>query len=459
MLFYFFAIFIYILGILLIDFSTASLFVLFFIVGTLITKRLNKGIIKIYAVKIFHISFLSGYTYILMCFSYMVINNYDYLLIFDTKVAYMPQIKEYLEFGKNGGYLGVVSHIWGSYNFYASFSVGFYTLATLFGYISYLIDSNLYVSIQIGILSLTSFTGVIIFRTLIANGISEDKSYKYSIAISLCTILFFYSTLIIRDGLIAFFFICLIYICFLPLTYRNLLRMSLLIALVILFRIESGIFSLLFIPLYILIINYHRIINRFYFTLLSTGFIIVFIIIVYLGYNYAMEVYNENYVYYMASVSEGDGIIGMLQRLPFGVRELSSILYTALQPIPFYAKMSIQYYGGINPESYNIMAYPTLLASFFNFFVIAYLFVMLVTKTHYFRMNRTIKSLIYFSFLSLGIQSAVVEQRRVMGFYIVFYIIFAMFHSSTKKRDRNVLNFVIVTIFFLIQISLAGVQF
>ena len=63
------------------------------------------------------------------------------------------------------------------------------------------------------------------------------------------------------------------------------------------------------------------------------------------------------------NVAKGSGIIATLQKLPPIISDFFSVIYTAIQPMPFWLKLNPSSSYSI-PECYNIMAFPTVLGGF-----------------------------------------------------------------------------------------------
>jgi len=215
-------------------------------------------------------------------------------------------------------------------------------------------------------------------------------------------------------------------------------------------RLESGLFAFIFIPLYLL--HIFKILTKtekiFYSFLLFSVYYVIYIIVIG-NYERLSEAYQLNQESYIINVAGGSGVIGSLQSLPPIISDVLSVVYTAIQPIPFWAKLYTS--GSYNiPECYNIMAFPTAIAGFFNFASIFYVFRGIIVKN--INTNRTLKWLVFISILFLFLQSEVVSQRRVLFSYTIFYVVASLSYINTNKKTKHRLNMFILLAYFLINV-------
>jgi hypothetical protein len=429
-----------------IDISTTFCLLIFYIMGISVL-RLRNHLLLSKEIKIYSILFLTGYLYILVSYIYMQINNYNYLLILDTAKTFYPNTKDYLS---HGNIVKSFNEIWNNFTLFKRSNAGYYSILTIFGYISMLIGSELYVSLQIGTLFLTSFTGILIYKISLKSNIDISNSFRNTLYICLCSYFFFYSTLILRDSIIALLFLLICSVFFSSNKFINVILIFLLSLSIMFLRVESGLFAFLFIPLYVVHIfkKVSKMLKLYYAFLLFSVLFTIFIVVKD-NLEIFFTVYNNNQDNYIADVEEGSGIIGSLQKLPPIISDALSVVYTAIQPIPFWTKLSTSSYYSI-PECYNIMAFPTAVAGFFNFASLFYIIRAIIMK--HININRTFKLLLFMAMLFLFLQSAVVSQRRVLFAYALLYIVASLSYINTNKNTKWQYNMFILLSYIVINI-------
>ena len=434
---------------LFININTTFFLLVFYISGLTILKITNNSLIS-NEFKIYNILFFAGFTYILVSYVYMQFNNYNYLLILDTADSFYPNTIDYLSYGN---IFKSFNAIWNDYNLFNRSNAGYYSILTIFGYISKLIGSELYTSLQIGTLFLTSFIGLLLYKISVNINIDKSNSFKNTLYICLCSYLFFYYTLILRDSIILLLFLLISYIFFTKKKTLNIILIFLLSSCIMFLRLESGLFAFLFIPLYIVYIFKQASKNLKIFYIFSS-FLVFYVLYVILRNNFEILffAYENNQNNYIVGVGSGSGIIASLQNRPPIIGDILSVIYTSIQPIPFWSKLYTSKAYSI-PECYNIMAFPTAVAGFFNFASVFYIVRAIIIK--HININLAHKFLLSISLLFLFLQSAVVSQRRVLFGYVILYLMASLSYVYTNKKNRFQFNTFIV--FSYILLNLFGV--
>ncbi len=438
-------------GALIVDFQTMSYMWLILLFGNVLSYALNKGKDKIKAVKIYNILFFSGAIYMLMCYSFMTYHGYNYLLAPDIYGYFLPWTEGYLN---EGSYWNALTEIWQDYNFFNRFHTGYFTYATFFGFIGQMFNANFYVGQQISVLFLYPFVGILIYKLLQLNNFNSKKSFKYTLIISLVSVIFFFSSQILRDIHILLLYLIGIYLTFKKeFSIINLFKIIVVIYINTLFRIETGLFLIVLIPTYLLLTletNKYKSIVVGFSIMIFLSMITLFVIY----YNQVQFLFERNQEAYTESVMAGSGMIATLQKIPIA-GDFASIIYNAAQPLPFWGRL--QYSGGsLGPEVYNIMNFPRSFASFFNWIVIIYvmawLFFSQIRRKSKKNISKPLKFHLWIGLVFMFIQSAVVSQRRLMAYYVIYYIFFFIIYNSINKSDKKYINIVAVGSFVLLQL-------
>lgn len=439
-------------GVLVIDIQTMFYMWFVYFIGIILTIVLNKGSNKLKALNLYQILFFSGAVYMLICYAYMTSHNYTYLLAPDIAGYFLPWTENYIN---EGSYWAALSEIWKNYNFFNRFHTGYFTYATFFGFIGQIFNANFYVGQQISVLFLYPFVGILIYRLFRLNNFDDVKSYKYTIIISLFSVIFFFSSQILRDIHILLLYLMGIYLTFKKdFSIVNLIKIIVIIYLNTLFRIETGLFLVVLIPAYLLLTLQSSKYKTLVFTFSALMLFVLFVISV--SYiNQIQALFASNQEAYVEGITEGSGMIATFQRIPI-IGDLISIFYNAVQPLPFWSRLEYSGKGNLGPETYNIMNFPRAFASLLNWFVIIYLLAWILIRnirnsTNGF-ISKPLKYQLWIGLIFFYIQSAVVSQRRLMAYYVIYYIFFLIIYNRVDKVNRRYLNAVAIYSFGLLQL-------
>lgn len=442
-----------IFGVVIVDFTSALFTLFLFLVGSLFVKQVFKSKTK-YHIKLFQITFIVGLTFIYMSYGYMKYHNYGYLFGNDSVDAFIPKTLEYIN--NSTGFFSAIINIFKNYSFFDRDIPGYYSGAVLFGYISQYLHFDIYYSLQLYNLLFGAFVANIVF--LISNKYITDttKSYKYSLIIFICSPILFYTANISRDLQVT-----LLYLTAINLTLtskfssKNLIYLVIVILITMTFRVESGLFLFVLIPTYLLLTLQNKK-QRNYVIAVSVIIVIISTIFFTANYNQIQSVYTANQEAYFdeSKFSEESGMISKLQSVPIG-GDFASVIYNGVQPIPFWSRFTA---SSKDPrvEIYNIMNFPKSVSSFFNWFVIVYILFWLFSKHLRIKtksiITKPLKYNLWIGLIFLLMQSAVIAQRRLLGYYIIFYILFFIIYSQIGNKEKKTMTFIAVSGFVALQV-------
>lgn len=428
----------------------SMLFLLFvYLVGFALTFTFG-GKEKRQIIKVYQRAFIVSSLYAMMSFVFMTVNNYEYLLAYDTINYFLPTTEMYM---MEGSYLKTLQAIWGNYDLFNRFQSGYFTYATLFGYLSNFFGANFYFGQQVSVLFLFSFVAVAVYKLFKINNFDDDKAYKYTLIISFVSVLFFYSSQILRDVHVLLLYLLGIYLTFKKdFSLLNLIKIVVVVYLCSTFRIESGLFLLVLIPLYLLLSmrqSKQKVIIVFFSFIIGVGLTLL-VASQSSRFTDVVEANQEAY-----GDDKGDGIIGALQKVPIA-GDAASIVYNAVQPIPFWNRFAPSGKNSLGGEVYNILNFPTIFASFFNWIVIVYILFWLCFKNIRLKTKQYLsKPLVYQLWIGLFflmLQSAVVAQRRLMAYYCIYYILFFIIYNQIDQKSRKYISAVAIGSFILLQL-------
>lgn len=443
-----------IVGSFIVDVQTMIYMWVIYLMGVAISTVLNKGENKTNAIKIYQILFFAGATYMLMLYAYMKYHNYEYLLVYDSFNAFIPRTEAYLE---NGSYFQALKEVWSKYSLLDRFQSGYYTYALFFAYLGKPFNLNFLVEQQISVLFIFPFIGILLYKIFRLNYFDNKKSVKYSLLICCFSIVFTYSSLVLRD-----LHILLLYLLAIFFSLNKVFRIITLIKIILIafacmtFRVESGLFLFLLVPTYLLV-SIHNKKQRNLVIYVSSFVILVLASFTIVFYNQISNVYEANQEVYVEKVAEGSGVIASLQKVPIA-GDFASIIYNAVQPLPFWGRFSPKLTNEtiLGKEIYNIMNFPRSISSFFNWFVIVYILHWLFSKGIKEKtkgcISKPLQYQLWIGLIFLYIQSAVVEQRRIMAYYCIFYILFFVIYNRIGTRDKKNINLAVIFSFIAVQI-------
>lgn len=397
------------------------------------------------AVKVYNSLFAIGGIYLLICYMYMVAKSYTFLFASDTPRYFLPLTKAFM----GDSFKESMALIWSNYELLGYFKPGYFTYTVLFGYINQWVGGDLYVSLMISTLMIYSMSGVVFFRLLTLNNFGNGKSVKYAIIVFCCSIILFYSSQILRDIHVLLIYLLVILYTFKPISLANILRMMLLTVICATFRIESALFLVMVLLSYTYIPSRQK--NKS-----QSAMILLLLVLLIAGiyfFDDFIAIYDENRANYVDDISTGSGVIALLQRIPI-IGDILSVIYNFLQPMPCWARMSPPA-GTDMFEEYNIMGFPRILASFFNCVVLLTTCIWLFGKRRnavWKGLSTPLKMHICLGVIFLLLQSAVIDQRRLMAYYCVFFILFFSILKTYTRRSKQNLLLGALGIYSIIQI-------
>lgn len=409
----------------------------FYVLGRLSIWILSENRNKSVYARLYSISFMAFLIYAIMCYIYMLENSFSCLLVTDTITTYIPAVKDFmqLESLREGWEL-----IYGSYSIHAYSHTGiilFYWAAV--GKIWGAFGIDLYFSLQLSVLFLSSFVPVFLFRLLSQSKVKNP--FLYSLIYVLCSVFFYYSSLILRDAPIALFYmIAFSYLLSEERIKRNVVFV-LMILLSFLIRPQNGFFLLLF--YFISFISNTEKKNTSIILLAIIGAIISYISI----RLDILEALDRNVYYAEKNIAQStEGIINALDRLPPVISDISKVLYIHISPIPSWLHLGFR---GIN-ESNNIMCFPRTFAVVYNFIILGGV---LYGVVHYrsFHFGNKMTFIFLAALLYLMLQTSSTEQRRIMICYPIVFLFAILVYQNTPLERKNIIHLSLLA-FALLQV-------
>ena len=211
-------------------------------------------------------------------------------------------------------------------------------------------------------------------------------------------------------------------------------------------------FLFLLLPIYI-ISSLEKSNKKDYTIFFSIIISVLFIIFIIVNFNQIFNILSQNSEIYFES-DKGDGVIGNLQKIPF-LGSFLAIFYNAIQPLPFWIYFNAPLQDN-RPEMYNIMTFPLFFSSLFNWFTLVAIITFSLSKKiknlireH---LDKTLVYLMFSGLIFLYIQAAVIDQRRLMAYYVIFYIFAFIIFNFISKKDKISLIFITLLTYSAIQL-------
>lgn len=341
---------------------------------------------------------------------------------------------------------------------------GFFRLEDLnvlheFGYRFFIIFSNncldgasiftlTYIHTIFGILS-----SLLVYRLFLLY-FDPRVSYKYTLIFALCSPFLIYSTVILRDIVIAFFYLLVYDIVLRDFKVRSIIPILLLTVLTLGCRLYSGLFLLSFLLFYI----YKGISSTRYAKpmIIIAGLIFVGIVSQYvLGSEILTHSQEELNGYVEYDADRSTGFSAKLAGLPSGAKELALSIYSQVHPFPFYELVKLA--NNAPTLLLSIVKSLSVLWWYFIFYGLCYA---LFIKKKVFVYNLFDYMLFGIIAIYIVLNSTQIDVRRIMAVYPLIYLYyvrsFVTYGSYIERKQCN--KFLTILYFSLLLIYILFIQ-
>lgn len=295
-------------------------------------------------------------------------------------------------------------------------------------------------------------SSIVLFRILTRH-IEVDKAFRYTLIFSLCSLFLFYSTVIIRDIIICFLYLCAFDIVDRKFSLLGVLKLLILVILAWGIRLYSGIFMVTFLTYYV----YVRFRNS---QLKSVATILFAAVIIAAGVGLMASSLMEQttaelqgYEELSAERSAG-GIVSKLQTLPPGISHLAIVLFTMIRPLP-----PLGIYIGAETFSHFVMSTMCLIAGFFWFVVFYSLCYKLFIQKYIFKISFETVVLLIVCLVFLLANASHPDIRRMLPVFPVLFTQYAILceHENEKPFGWKIPKF-LMTVYVALAIGLLTVM-
>lgn len=386
-------------------------------------KRLMAIIIPVYfiAALIFSYSFDASHHFIVSdpsryiqsyCFSNVNYYNFDqlrncYLELSDNNALYNSSVLAVCTFANN--YLG------GS-------SVLFMTLIqTLFGLMSIMM----------------------LYRILVRQ-FGFEQAFKYSLLFAFGSHFLFYSSVIIRDITIVYFYLVSTAIIISKFEIRNLIVLIICILITWGIRLYSGLFLFVFLGYYMYIISTTDRSRKIS--------LVVFIpaLLVLVGVVMSFSIFDQtvqeiNDYSELSFENSGDGMVSKLMKLPPGISQIALLLFAMVKPFPPFSVISIA-----DSFSSFVMSSVFTFNSVFWFCIFYVTIIGMLFKGFWGKMNFSEKLLLLVVLVFLMANTAHADVRRMMPVFPILYICFIKMKEESGSNWMKQLTIALLVFYLLI---------
>ena len=283
-----------------------------------------------------------------------------------------------------------------------------------------------------------AFYGILInlfVYKILTKYVPRKIAIKYTMIFAFFTPLFYYSPWILRDVPIAFFYAVAVYFTHTKFRLVVFIYYSMLVLITMEFRVEHGLFLLVFPFLYIYINKASNVVSSKLWPFILVLSIAVFIGVFYIfieEFTNSMETLRKYDDYTIESLNDGFG--AQLYKLPNGVRQLLVSLNSQVTPLPPWAGISLERSTLIVITSL-VQMINTIYWSYIFIFSVYALFSRFVRG----KLSQSLWIFLIVFILFLLFNSANMNVRRILGVYPILFILYVILNTtilSAEKRKR-----------------------
>lgn len=426
-------------------FSLSSLFaiILIYIIGFLFSQKVQKKY-KNDSAKLFFYVFsiylISGYVFSLS------FNIRDNFLLSDPTV-YIEQFSKNWSLDKSL----IIDYLYGCfiklndnnalYNLYIRFLANFSNY--LFGE-----ASVLYATLGQTIFGILST--LVLYRIIL--NFQPNKAFKYSFIFAIFSSFHFYSSVIVRDIIIAFLFLLIIEIILKKYTNKNLIKLFILLIIVWGIRLYSGLFVFVFILYYV----YLPIRKTKFKPFILPFFILIVIGVLISSYEIINQSIEEISYYVEFSRVRGEqsgGLSNYLLNFPPVIKEIILTLYSQFHPFPPFAPL-------LSASTFSQFYISTIvfINSIWWALIFYKLLIFLFVKGVFKKILFEFRLLFIISIIFIIANTAHIDIRRMMPIYPILFLIYLnvveTYISASYMKKANVSMMLFITLAIIIYLFL-----
>lgn len=302
-----------------------------------------------------------------------------------------------------------------------------------------------------GVLSINT-----LFRIL-CNYLDTSKSKKYTLRFAFFSLFLFYSSVILRDIIIAYFFLRALEILIGEYKIKGIVLLFFFMFLTWGIRLYSGLFFSAFILLYLYLhIRDMRFKKIFTFFFIAVGIVIIITVIE--SSRIIEQTFEEMNLYSEMTNDQAiarDGLFTMFYKLPNGIRQIAILFYSQMAPFPsFTVLLSVKTLPNL------VMAITVIIYQLWWYFVFYTLIYYMITCGLLRNFSTKEKLLFIMAIIFIIANTSHPDIRRMMPVYPITYILYLKVKDSLAshfwiRSTRVVLSFCYVgllLVYFIMKI-------
>ncbi len=275
---------------------------------------------------------------------------------------------------------------------------------------------------------------------------TPKESSKYAIIFALLSCFLMYSCVIIRDIVIAYFYILGFKILLKECKTTDIFKLALYFVIIMGVRLYSGLFFGVLIMFWVYKLAKSRNTSLIILIVpiaLAAG---IFVVSSFISQGIVEQTEEEMGMYDELSAERGN-ISNRLRELPPGISHIVLVLFSQARPDPYgFLRVSENF-------SNFYMALDAMLLSFFTFIAFFALLYYMFLKGGYGRLSSDDKILFWISILFLALNTSHIDIRRMMGVLPFLYLLYARFNNIYSKRTVRNVNMITFGAYFVLTLG------
>lgn len=272
---------------------------------------------------------------------------------------------------------------------------------------------------------------------------SAKNAYKYALTFALLSCFLMYSCVIIRDIIIAYFYILSFRIVLRESKVSDIFWLSLFFVILLGLRLYSGLFFGAIIMFWVFKLAKSK--NTSLRVLLVPIVLVVafFVVSSFISQGIIEQSEEELELYDDLSLAGGN-ISNRLRELPPGLNRIALVLFSQFRPDPY------AFIGESSSFSNYYMSAVNVVLSFFTFITFYSLLYYLFLKKGYGKLSSDDKNLFWLSILFLALNTSHIDIRRMMGVLPFLYLLYVRLYNMYPRRTVRNVNFSFLGFYFLL---------
>lgn len=407
------------------SFAVFSLIIIFYCIGHLVSFSIERPNRK-QGIILFNWVFSSLILFAILHYLYTVVNYNDFAVDWRDEYKFWVISEDFAHFNS---LKTIYQDSFSLYKFKDLPGYAFY-IGSLGFLAEHYFDGNHLLLQFIGTAIWSGMSSLLLYKIFLLY-FHKKIAYIYAIQFALLTVSFAYSFMLLRDIIIAFFYLWVFYIILKKFHLVGILKILLIILIVWQLRLEHALFLLVFLIYYI---YYGLKINKIFLWISIIGLggaLIVLFSRFFISALATVDRYGTRSESKALEVSDSLG--KSLYNLPSPIQEMAFFITSQIRPFPSWNSLSNSsgFYDGI-------VSFLPIVYTLFWFVVVFSLLKMLIVHKVYQNISKELNMLLLICGLFLFIVSlGSSDARRIMAVYPIVFLFYAFGQSKMKKSQNK----------------------